>query len=284
MINFCASFRALLISGLLGIAASLPSAAVGDTGGKNPALSEMLAPILSGTWRSEANRARDKYRHPADTLAFFGVRPDSKLIEITPGGGWYAEILAPLLKAQGHYTALIINPESASSSNGKAYLERARTSLTSRMTSDATQFSAMHVVETDLKEPVFGPPASADIVLSFRNLHNWVDAGTERAYLKAAFAVLKPGGTFGIVDHRAMPDKPMVKGTGYLPTPYVIQLATEAGFRLDAQSEVNANPKDTRDHPKGVWTLPPTLAMGEVDKDKYLAIGESDRFTLRFVK
>ena len=142
------------------------------------------------------------------------------------------------------------------------------------------------IVEFDPKAPVLGAPGSADVVLTFRNVHNWVVADTAPAMFKAFYMVLRPGGVLGVVDHRAADNASLeaVKGSGYLPTSYVVKLATDAGFRLEEKSEINANPKDTKDYPKGVWTLPPTLTLGEQDREKYLGIGESDRMTLRFVK
>jgi len=142
------------------------------------------------------------------------------------------------------------------------------------------------VIEFDPKAPVFGKPASVDTVLTFRNVHNWVLADTDRATFNAFYKVLKPGGVLGVVDHRAKDGASLedIKHSGYLTTAYVVKLATDAGFKLEGQSEVNANPKDTKDYPEGVWTLPPALKLGEQDKAKYVAIGESDRMTLKFVK
>ena len=239
-----------------------------------------LDSVLAGSWRSEANRARDVYRHPKATLQFLGVRPDRTVIEITPGGGWYAEILAPLLHDNGHYIAAEKVPAADSEARSDD------SALRRKFAADTAHYGNARIVQFDPKAPVFGAPASADLVLTFRNVHNWVMADTAPAMFKAFFAVLKPGGVLGVVDHRAADGASLeaVKRSGYLPTSYVVKLATEAGFTLDASSEINANPKDTRDYPKGVWTLPPTLTLGEQDKAKYLAIGESDRMTLRFVK
>ena len=239
-----------------------------------------LDSVLAGSWRSPANRARDVYRHPKATLQFFGVRPDRTVIEITPGGGWYAEILAPLLHDNGHYIAA----EKAPAADSEARSDDS--ALRRKFAADATHYGNARIVQFDPKAPVLGAPASADLVLTFRNVHNWVMAGTAPTMFKAFFAVLKPGGVLGVVDHRAADGASLeaVKHSGYLPTAYVVKLATEAGFTLDESSEINANPKDTRDYPKGVWTLPPTLTLGEQDRAKYLAIGESDRMTLRFVK
>ncbi len=237
--------------------------------------------ILAGDWRSDKNKARDKYRHPKETLAFFGVKPDQTVIELVPGGGWYAEILAPYLKDHGRYVAAIFKPKNPA---GEAASDKS--GLRKKFADDQAHYGKAEVVEFDGKAPVFGAPASADVVLTFRNVHNWTDDGNAEAMFKAMYAVLKPGGTLGVVDHRAKPGSTLAqdKDSGYLPVDVVVKLATDAGFKLEAQSEINANPKDTKDYPKGVWTLPPTLALKDVDRDKYLAIGESDRMTLKFTK
>jgi predicted methyltransferase len=238
-----------------------------------------LDAVLAGSWRSEHNKARDVYRHPKATLQFFGLQPDKTVIEITPGGGWYTEILAPLLRDNGHYIAAV------SGGNGGEDKQDAD-ALRAKFKADPNQYDKAAIVVFNPKAPVFGPPGSADMVLTFRNVHNWTMAGNAEAMFKAFYAVLKTGGTLGVVDHRAAPGTSLdaAKSSGYLPTDYVIKLATDAGFKLDGQSEINANPKDTKNYPKGVWTLPPTLTLGDKDRDKYLAIGESDRMTLRFVK
>jgi predicted methyltransferase len=238
-----------------------------------------LDAVLAGSWRSATNKARDVYRHPKATLQFFGLQPDQTVIEITPGGGWYSEVLAPLLRDNGHYIAAL------SGGDGSEQKQDA-TGLRAKFAADPAEYSKASIVTFNPKAPVFGAPGSADMVLTFRNVHNWTMAGTAPAMFKAFYTVLKPGGTLGVVDHRAAAGANLdaVKSSGYLPTDYVIKLATDAGFKLDAQSEINANPKDTKDYPKGVWTLPPTLALGDQDRAKYLAIGESDRMTLRFVK
>lgn len=236
---------------------------------------------LAGSWRSEKNRARDRYRHPKQTLEFFGVRPGETLVELTPGGGWYAEILAPLLNDNGHYTGAIVTPKKKQGEDAQD-----KDALSKLFAAAPERYGNAKVVQFDLKAPKFGPPNSADVVLTFRNVHNWVMADAAPGMFKACFDVLKPGGVLGVVDHRAAPgaDLEKIKKSGYLPQDYVIKLATDAGFKLDAKSEINANPKDTKDYAEGVWTLPPTLTLGDKDKDKYLAIGESDRMTLRFVK
>ena len=239
-----------------------------------------LDDVLAGRWRSDANRARDTWRHPKATLQFFGIQPDQTVIEITPGGGWYAELLAPLLHDNGHYIAA----EQSPSTDSEARADDSK--LRRKFAADPAHFGNAAIVSFDPKKPVLGAPASADLVLTFRNVHNWVMADTAPAMFKAFHAVLRPGGVLGVVDHRAADGATLaaVKSSGYLPTAAVIKLATDAGFKLDERSEINANPADDHDHPKGVWTLPPTLAMGDADRAKYLAIGESDRMTLRFVK
>jgi predicted methyltransferase len=247
--------------------------------------SAQLDSVLAGSWRSPASRARDVYRHPKATLQFFGIRPDQTVIEITPGGGWYSEILAPLLHDNGRYVAAI----QRAGGDGEAH--RDDDALHRKFAADAVHYGNAQFVEFDPKAPAFGAPGTADLVLTFRNVHNWAvpnkdGADTAPAMFRAFFAVLRPGGVLGVVDHRADDGASLaaVMQSGYLPTRYVVKLATEAGFTLDESSEINANPKDTKNYPKGVWTLPPTLTLGEQDKAKYLAIGESDRMTLRFVK
>lgn len=278
-LGFRRGFRgAALLAGMLAAALCFS-----DAKAAQPAAQDDINQALAGSWRSPENRARDRYRHPAQTLAFFHVTPTVNLIEITPGAGWYAEILAPALKAHGSYTAAVVNPEFARPQQ-QAYQKRYLDELRAKFAADPARYGKAHIVEFNPMQPIFGEPASADVVVSFRNVHNWVQAGTENEYFKAFFAVLKPGGVLGIVDHRAVPGSPLDKSSGYLPEEYVINLAVAAGFQLDGRSEINANPRDTKDYPKGVWTLPPTLILGDRDRGKYLAIGESDRFTLRFIK
>lgn len=236
--------------------------------------------VLAGAWRSDSNKARDAYRHPAATLEFFGVKPDQTVIEITPGGGWYTEILAPLLMKDGHYIAAIATDASSE------YNARNNAKFREKLSADAAHYGNARTVEFDPKAPNLGTDGSADAVLTFRNVHNWVGGDNAAAMFKAFNAVLKPGGILGVVDHRAADgaDPASLEKSGYLTTDSVIKLATDAGFALADRSEINANPQDTKDYEKGVWTLPPSLANKEVDRDKYLAIGESDRMTLKFVK
>jgi predicted methyltransferase len=245
-----------------------------------PVSPEQYAKVLAGTWRAPENVVRDGYRHPQQTLQFFKLGANQTVIEITPGNGWYSELLAPLLKGHGDYIAAVQAPTVSD------YARKNEEKLKSKFAAAPEQYAKAHVLEFDPKAPALGQPASADTVLTFRNVHNWVLADTAPLMFEAFFKVLKPGGVLGVVDHRAKDDVSLedIKHSGYLPTAYVVKLATDAGFKLEGQSEINANPKDTKDYPEGVWTLPPALTLGDKDKTKYLAIGESDRMTLRFVK
>ncbi|MGI4858908.1 MAG: class I SAM-dependent methyltransferase, partial [Janthinobacterium lividum] len=207
-------------------------------------------------------------------------------VEIWPGNGWYTEILAPLLNAHGLlYEAL---PEEAVSGTTAAVAStKATVAFSSKMAAAPAVYGKVVIVPfappgfTDIK-----PPGGADLVLTFRNVHNWLKAGSSDAVFAAMFAALKPGGVLGVVEHRARPGTSLQKmiDTGYMTEDYVIQHAQAAGFRLVARSEINANPQDTTDHPNGVWSLPPALAGGTVDRQQFLDIGESDRMTLRFEK
>jgi predicted methyltransferase len=243
---------------------------------------------LAGTHRSEANKARDRYRHPKETLEFFGLRPEMTVVEIWPGGGWYTEILAPVLRDRGRlYVAQY------GSKPPFPYQQREIDTLAGKMRASPDLYRTVTPTALGLftNELTIAPLGSADLVVTFRNVHNWFQEGygpanaAELAF-KAMFDALKPGGMLGVVDHR-WPD-PATEDpgarNGYVSEQRVIELAEAAGFELAGRSDVNRNPRDTHDYPEGVWTLPPDLALGERDRDKYLAIGESDRFTLKFVK
>ena len=243
-----------------------------------------LDSVVQGSWRDPANVARDVYRHPQQTLAFFGIAPTQTVIEITPGGGWYAEILAPYLRDNGHYIAAVVDPAAVAEGKGRDYQQKSKTSLETKFAASPTQYGKANVVAYDPKAPVFGPADSADLVVTFRNVHNWRSSGQAEGMFKGFFAVLKPGGTLGVTEHRAKADVPADDKSGYVGEAQVIAMAEAAGFKLVEKSEVNANPRDTKDHPNGVWTLPPGNNHDAADNAKYKAIGESDRMTLRFVK
>jgi predicted methyltransferase len=235
-----------------------------------------MAAALAASHRSEANRARDKYRNPAATLAFFGVKPGLNVVELYPGGGWYTEILAPYLAAKGSYTVA-------------APLGRGADNIAKKLDANAAIYSKVKRANFPAAPgATIVAAGSADVVLTFRNVHNWRFGGTDaaQAAFDQIFAMLKPGGTLGVVEHRLPEgmDTKLEEKSGYMKRSSVIAFATKAGLKLVGESDVNANPKDTHDYPKGVWTLPPNYAEGDVDRAKYTAIGESDRMTLKFIK
>jgi predicted methyltransferase len=234
--------------------------------------------------RSEQNKSRDQFRNPVQTLAFFEVTPSSTVVEISPGGGWYAEILVPLLAAHGQYYAAHFPANSSSD-----YYNRSLASFNEKLASDPI-YSRVSLTEfAPGNSDAIAPTGSADVVLTFRNLHNWYGQGGNegmQAIFNDFYKALKPGGVLGVVEHRlpaAQANGDWTK-SGYFPEQLAITLAEKAGFVLEQSSDINANPKDTADHPRGVWTLPPSLRLGEQDKAKYQAIGESDRMTLKFRK
>ncbi|MBX9814331.1 MAG: methyltransferase [Sphingomonas sp.] len=252
-------------------AAALASAALVAAA---PAIDPALTAAIKAPTRAAANVARDKYRHPAETLAFFGVKPGDHVVEIWPAGGWYTEILAPYLAAKGRYIAA-------------APSDKARGGVQKLMAAHPQVYDKIAFAtfpSADAPDRV--APGSVDKVLTFRNVHNWMGGGAAQAAFDQMFAMLKPGGVLGVVEHR-LPEN--AKGiteakSGYVKRSTVLALATKAGFKLVGESQINANPKDTHDYPKGVWTLPPNYAEGDKDRAKYAAIGESDRMTLKFVK
>ncbi len=237
---------------------------------------------LAGPQRSAANRARDVYRHPKQSLGFFGLREDMTVVEIWPGaGGWYTEVLAPILKDKGKLYAAQIAPD-ASNPN----VATTRATFEKKIAADPATYGK--VTLTDLGPETFevAPAGSADMVLTFRNIHNWLGRDYAGKVFQAAYTALKPGGVLGVVEHRgnpAVPQDPKAK-SGYVNEDVAIKLIEGAGFKLVDKSEINANPKDTKDYEKGVWTLPPVYREGDKDRAKYAAIGESDRMTLKFVK
>lgn len=279
------AFRASLLILALAAAGAAPALAADPPAAASEAAPDAaLQAALAGDWRSEANRARDAYRHPAQTLGFFGLAPGQTVVEITPGGGWYAEILAPYLRGSGQYVAAIVDPAAVPEGRGRDYQQRSKDGLEQRFAEAPARFDAAKIVGYDPAAPKFGDAGSADLVLTFRNVHNWRGSGQAEGMFKGFFDVLKPGGVLGVVEHRAKADVPADDRSGYVGEAQVIAMAEAAGFVLDGKSEVNANPRDTKDHPNGVWTLPPGNNHEAADAEKYRAIGESDRMTLRFVK
>jgi len=245
-----------------------------------PAVDPALTAVIASNQRTASFVARDAARHPAEELTFFGIKSDSNVVELWPGGGYWTEILAPYLAARGHYTAAL--PPTKQGGEDSATVAQWR----ARIAPQAARFGTIH--ETTLGAGHFdiAPPASADFVLTFRNLHNWVEAGYAAEALAACFRALKPGGILGVEDHRGSNDKPQdpQAKSGYVRQDFAIQLAKQAGFEFVGSSEIDANPKDTKDWPSGVWTLPPTLTLGDKDRAKYVAIGEADNFVLTFRK
>ena len=242
----------------------------------NSASAKALANAVAGDHRTAKNKARDQYRHPIETLNFFGFTPSMTVVEITPGGGWYTEILAPALKGTGklygaHY------PDTGEDD----YYSNSRKKLVKKLASDVVFSEVVLTDFTPRQESELAPQGTADLVLTFRNLHNWKDAGVEQVF-KDAFNALKPGGVLGVVEHRLPAGGDAKIAVGYVSESNTIKQAKAAGFRFEASSDINANAKDLAQYK--VWTLPPSLALKDKDRAKYLAIGESDRMTLKFVK
>jgi|HubBroStandDraft_1064217.scaffolds.fasta_scaffold00068_51 predicted methyltransferase len=257
---------ALVCTALLGG----PVMAYEDVGHSNPA-DQDLKNIIVGPQRTSANRDRDASRNPYEVLHFFGLNKNMTVVEIWPGAGYWTEILAPYLHEHGTYYAA---------------LGESSKMMDAKLATDPELYGQVKLTRFDGDKYAIAPDGTADLVVTFRNLHNWMDDGTAQAAFRAFFKALKPGGVLGIEDHRGRTDQPQDEraGTGYVRQDYAIALAEKAGFLYAGSSEVNANPKDTKDYPEGVWTLPPTFKLGDVDRAKYAAIGESDRFVLKFTK
>lgn len=245
---------------------------------------DALIAVIGSEHRTPAYVQRDQARHPYETLSFFGLKPTMTVVELSPGGGWYTEILAPYLRDQGHYIAAAYS-ENSPQQNRRGYTANFKKKL-------AAQPDRFDKVQLSVFEPPsdldYAPPASADLVLTFRNLHNWLSYGDQnmRRVFQSVYDTLKPGGVFGVVEHRLPESRPQdsTASSGYMHESYVIDMAKSVGFKLADKSEINANPRDTADHPNGVWALPPTYRNKDKDRAHYEAIGESDRMTLKFVK
>ena len=268
----------IAIFGLLVAAATAPAAIAGE------GASDAILAAVAGDHRTPEYTARDPYRHPAATLDFFEVEPGQVIVEIWPGGGWYTEVLAPILAEEGKLYAAAFSDKAEGQ---PAYRERLNKALREKIAANPEVYGNVEITHLHIPgETDIAPAGSADRVLTFRNVHNFVMAGNAAEAFAAFYRALKPGGLFGVVDHRANPDATMedMKKSGYVTEALVKELAANAGFEFVASSEINANPKDTADHPRGVWTLPPSLRLGEENREKYLEIGESDRMTLKFRK
>lgn len=243
---------------------------------------EGLKALMAGAHRKADNVKRDVYRHPLETLTFFGVTLESTVVEMGVGRGWYTSILAPLLAEKGVFVGGTHNPKGPADSMRTVYGMRQVGFF--GMSEDL--YSKVKTFDLGAEELVIGEADSADVVLAIREMHNWQRGGSIDAKLKAVISVLKPGGTFGVVQHRAKADAVAEESAeqGYLPQAWLVAKIESAGFKLVEASEINANAKDTKDYEDGVWTLPPRLSKGDVDRAKYETIGESDRMTLRFEK
>src|SRR6202042_3683791 len=262
-------FRSSIVFAAIAAMAYVSSAAAADAA---------LTAAVASPARPAAAVARDKSRHPVEELTFFGISPKMNVVELWPGGGYWTDILGPYLAPSGHYT-VALPPSGGEEGSGAARFR-------ARIAAEKDRLGTIH--ETTLGPGHFeiAPPGSADLVLTFRNLHNWMNEGYADQALKACFTALKPGGILGIEEHRGRKDKPQDPKAkdGYVREDYTIALMKKAGFVPAGSSEINANPKDTKDWVDGVWTLPPTLSQGDKDRAKYIAVGEADNFVLRFRK
>lgn len=272
LVSFC------LAAGALAVAADTKSS--GATAAQAPAHDAALAKAVADPARTPKYVARDRYRHPAEELAFFGLEPNMTVVEVWPGGGYWTEILGPYLKGSGHYYAATMlkgqyKDEDAATAAWQAHIEQQK-----------DHYGTVKFTELGKGHYEVAPAGSADLIVTFRNFHNWMDGGYADEALKGLYTALKPGGILGIEDHRGANDKPQdpQAKSGYVRQDYTIDLARKAGFEFVGASEINANPKDTKDWPEGVWTLPPSLALGDKDREKYLAIGEADNYVLKFRK
>ena len=249
-----------------------------------PSLETAMKAVLASKVRKPGDADRDKFRHPLETLSFFGLKPSMTVIEVGPGEGWFTELLAPTLAAKGKLTVTGSDPNGPPDTRGTFYGQRWKAFLDK----SPELFGKVQTIVVDGKAPSLAAAGAgvADMVIVTREVHGMVNGNTLNAWLAAIRAALKPGGVLGIEEHRAQPDADPVASSkkGYVPEKWLIAQVEAAGFKLAGKSEVNANPKDTKDYAEGVWTLPPTLTLKDKDHDKYVAIGESDRMTLRFVK
>jgi predicted methyltransferase len=240
-----------------------------------------LKAVIAGDHRTADEKARDQYRHPYEALRFFGIRHDMTVLEVYPGAGWYTQILAPYLKDKGKLIVAVYdrNPETQ-----KEWMVGYNKKFTDRFIGKPDVYGNIGIVDMVPPDRIdLAPAGSVDMVLDFRNAHNWIELGGDQV-AAGWFKALKKGGVLGVIAHRLDEDKPKDAESGYVHQKRIVELMVKNGFAIEASSEMNSNPKDTKDHPEGVWTLPPGLALGVDESAKYLAIGESDRMTLKFVK
>lgn len=273
------------IAALLGSLALIAGAWAQDA--EAPDIRAKIQAAMAGEHRSEENKARDQYRHPLETLEFFGLRDDMTVMEIWPGAGWYTEILGPVLKDNGQLIAVAFQPDLEYPPEEPTYRFRLDQALMTKLFGYGEVLGPVRIAGyIDPDEQQLGKNRTVDMVLTFRNAHGWIEDGVAQEVFVDFYDVLKRGGLLGVVQHRAAEgtDPKETAPNGYVSEAAIIALAEEAGFELVKKSEINANPKDTRDHPEGVWTLPPSLRLGDEDREKYEAIGESDRMTLLFRK
>lgn len=241
-----------------------------------------IAAALKGHHRKPGSAERDVYRHPVETLAFFGFKPTMTVLDVGPGEGWYTELLAPALHEKGHYFATSADPNGPSDARPTFYAQRFKAFL-----DEAPEiYGKVRTLVVDSNAPKLGSDGTYDMVLIMRGVHGMENSGSLGAWLGEIHRALKPGGVLGIEEHRAPEgaDPAQSAKKGYVPEGWLVAQAEAAGFELAGKSEINANPKDAKDYPEGVWTLPPTFRLGDKDRAKYAAIGESDRMTLKFVK
>ena len=277
---FKATARAITLACVLGAGVLMGGCAT-TTKSTREMTSTALDAALAGSQRTAADRGRDQYRHPKQTLLFFGIRPGMRVLQVWPESGWYTEIMAPLLRAKGRYIAAVMPPDP-----GSRFLQARLAGYRRLLASRPDLYGGVKVVLFPLNGTDVLQPGSVDMVVSFGDLHDWMAAGDAPQALATIYRALVPGGVFGLVDNRgdpAQPQDPRAKG-GYVRQDFAIGLIEAAGFRLAASSEINANRRDTRNYPAGVWTLPPDYRLGNIDRARYEAIGESDRFTLKFIK
>ena len=237
-----------------------------------------LKNAVDNPFRKDSNKIRDKYRNPNETLTFFEVSRDKKILEIVPGSGWYSEIISYFMKNTNNFSVAIYDKPPVK------ILNKIQENFINYFTSNENNFGEINVIKINEDYGINDRHEKYDIVLTFRNTHNWLDSGNAKKLFKSINKVLKPGGLLGVVQHRANENSDFNFKKGYVKESYLINLIENQGFKLSEKNEINSNPRDLKNYKKGVWTLPPRLVEGENNKALYLEIGESDRMTLKFIK